>query len=81
MNRLVTANQVPQKDTWRITLTWPVINHARSVFFLIAGADKAETLARVLEGPLDPEALPSQAVVPANGSLTWLVDKEAARLS
>ena len=42
MSRLVTANHVPQMDTWRITLTWPVINHASSVFFLIAGADKAE---------------------------------------
>ncbi len=41
MSRLVTANHVPQKDAWRITLTWPVINHASSVFFLIAGADKA----------------------------------------
>ncbi len=38
MSRLVTANHVPQKDAWRITLTWPVINHASSVFFLIAGA-------------------------------------------
>ena len=46
MSRLVTANHVPQKDTWRITLTWPVINHARSVFFLIAGADKAERASR-----------------------------------
>jgi 6-phosphogluconolactonase len=37
MSRLVAANHVPQKDTWRITLTWPVINHARSVFFLVGG--------------------------------------------
>ena len=26
MARIVVANHVPQKDTWRITLTWPVIN-------------------------------------------------------
>ena len=50
MGRLVTANQVPQKDTWRITLTWPVINHARSVFFLIAGADKAAARSRSFHG-------------------------------
>ena len=40
MSRLAAANRVPQLDTWRITLTWPVINRARSVFFLIAGAGK-----------------------------------------
>ena len=39
-----TANHVPQKDTWRITLTWPVINHASSVFFLISGREKAAIL-------------------------------------
>ena len=42
MGRLVVANHVPQKDAWRITLTWPVINRASSVFFLIAGSDKAQ---------------------------------------
>src|SRR5277367_449820 len=29
LGRVVVANHVPQKDTWRITLTWPVINHGR----------------------------------------------------
>src|ERR1039458_7532664 len=60
LTRLVTANHVPQKDTWRITLTWPVIDHASSVFFLIAGEDKAAVLKEVLTGPRDPERLPSQ---------------------
>src|ERR1035438_7812480 len=47
MSRLATTNRVPQRDTWRITLTWPVINHARSVFFLVAGAEKAAILQEV----------------------------------
>jgi 6-phosphogluconolactonase len=80
MSRLVTANQVPQKDTWRITLTWPVINHASSVFFLIAGADKAAILKEVLTGPHDPERLPSQLIWPASGILTLILDKAAAAL-
>ena len=51
MGRLVTANHVQQlKDSWRITLTWPVINDASSVFFLIGGADKAEILNEVFDG-------------------------------
>jgi 6-phosphogluconolactonase len=64
MTRLVAANRVPQLDTWRITLTWPVINHASSVFFLVAGAEKAAILKEVLTGPRDPERLPSQLIWP-----------------
>jgi 6-phosphogluconolactonase len=78
--RLVVANQVPQMDTWRITLTWPVINHASSVFFLIAGADKAAILNQVLTGPRDPETLPSQLIRPHSGILTLILDKSAAAL-
>lgn len=80
IGRLVIANHVPQKDTWRITLTWPVINRARSVFFLIAGADKASVLSEVLTGPQDPDRLPSQLIWPASGILTLILDKAAAAL-
>jgi 6-phosphogluconolactonase len=79
-SRLVVANHVPQKDTWRITLTWPVINHASSVFFLIAGADKAMVLKEVLTGPRDPDSLPSQLIWPSSGILTLILDKAAAAL-
>lgn len=80
LGRLVTANQVPQKDTWRITLTWPVINQGSSVFFLIGGANKAELVKEVFTGPRDPERLPSQLIWPANGILTLVLDKDAAAL-
>ena len=76
--RIAIANHVPQKDTWRITLTWPVINHAREVFFLIAGADKASPLKAVFTGPKDVETLPSQLIWPASGILTLILDKAAA---
>ena len=37
--RIAIANHVPQqKESWRVTLTWPVINRGRDVFFLIEGA-------------------------------------------
>lgn len=79
-SRLVAANRVPQKDTSRITLTWPVINYARSVFFLIAGQDKAAVLKEVLTGPVDTERLPSQLIWPSSGILTLILDKAAASL-
>ena len=80
LGRIVFANHVPQKDTWRITLTWPVINRAREVFFQIAGADKTEVLYNVLLGPYDPETWPSQLIRPASGKLTLLLDTAAAAM-
>lgn len=73
----VVANQVPQLNTWRVTMTYPMLNAARQVIFLVAGADKADRLVEVLEGPPDLERLPSQGVQPA-GQLLWLVDEKAA---
>ena len=80
IGRLVVANHVQNKDAWRVTLTWPVINHGRSVFFLIGGTDKAAVLHEVFTGPRDVERLPSQLNRPASGILTLILDKAAAAL-
>ena len=80
-SRLVVANHVETvKDSWRVTLTQPVINHAADVFFLVGGEDKAQILKEVLLGPHDPERLPSQMISPASGILTLLLDQAAAAL-
>lgn len=80
LGRLSVANHVQNKDAWRITLTWPVINHARNVFFLIGGADKAAILREVFLGPRDVERLPSQLIHPSGDILTLILDKAAAAL-
>ena len=80
VTRLAVANHVQNKDAWRVTLTWPVINNGASVFFLIAGTDKAKVLSEVLTGPHDPERLPSQLIWPASGILTLILDQQAAAL-
>jgi 6-phosphogluconolactonase len=80
MNRLVVANRVPKTGASRITLTWPAINHARSVFFLVSGVEKAAVLNELLTGPFDPERLPSQLIWPSSGILTLILDKAAAAL-
>ena len=72
------ANHVPQKDTWRITLTWPVINQGREVAFLIEGQPKAQVLHDVFLGPYQPETYPAQLIRPASGKLTLLLDRAAA---
>lgn len=76
--RLCIANHVPQKDTWRLTLTSPVINQATEVVFEIGGAAKTAIVAEVFTGPRDPERLPSQMIRPTNGHLLVQLDEIAA---
>ncbi len=78
MSHIVVPNHVPQKDAWRITLTWPVINQGREVVFLIEGAGKAQVLNDVFLGPYQPDTYPSQIIRPAGGQLTLLLDAAAA---
>lgn len=77
--RLVVANWVEKLKTDRITFTYPLINYAACVMFLVSGSDKAEILEQILEGP---GGLPAQKVSPIDGKLLWLEDHAAAaRLS
>lgn len=78
MARIVIANHVPQKDTWRLTLTWPVIVQGRKVAFLIEGASKAAVVRTVFTGAYDPETYPAQLIRPASGKLTLMLDQAAA---
>jgi 6-phosphogluconolactonase len=69
-----TAAVIGAKPEPRLTLTYPVLDSARTVAFLAAGAGKRDILKRVLAG--DPQ-LPAAGVKPA-GELIWFVDKAAA---
>ena len=57
----------------RVTLTYPVLNSAKFVAFVAAGADKAAMMGRVLAGE---RALPSARIAPV-GELVWFVDRAA----
>ena len=63
---------------WRLSLTYPVLNAARCAMFMVTGKDKADVVARVLEGPRAVADLPAQGVEPAHGTLVWLLDSAAA---
>jgi 6-phosphogluconolactonase len=65
-------------DVPRLTITFPVINKARNVVFLVSGKEKAEMVKSVIEDH-EPH-LPASHVLPASGSLTWMLDREAATL-
>lgn len=78
--KIAAANRVEKLDSFRLTLTFPVINNAANVMFLVSGEEKAETLQTVIEGEFEPDKYPAQLVVPENGELFWLVDSSAASL-
>ncbi len=76
--RWVVPNYVPKLESWRLTLTAPAINAARTVVFLVSGGSKAVPLVDVLYGERQPHTLPAQLITPASGALLWLVDADAA---
>jgi 6-phosphogluconolactonase len=76
-DRFAVATQAPDGSP-RLTITAPVINAARRVWFLVSGGSKAGMVAEVIEGLRVPNAVPAQGVSPAHGTLTWLLDDAAA---
>lgn len=74
----VDAFFLKEQDMSRITLTRSVVNQAQSVYFMVAGADKAEALQQVWSGNPNPDLYPSQVINPIHGELIWFVDQKAA---
>jgi 6-phosphogluconolactonase len=74
--RWVVANHVPQQGTWRITLTYPVLNAAKLTLVLVSGEGKADAIGRIF----DPNAAdkPPAAFVQPEGQMIWLLDEAAA---
>ncbi len=77
--RWVVAVRAPVDPPLRLTLTLPALNHAAHVFFLVAGAEKADALRRVLTGTPDPAGWPGAGVRAAAGAVVWWVDEKAAK--
>lgn len=76
--RLAVAVYAANRSSWRVTLTYPALNAAAHVMFLVTSSEKADTLRAVLEGPHRPVDLPAQGVRPHAGRVLWLADADAA---
>ena len=68
--RLVVANYVPKFSAHRLTFTYPLLNAARHVCFLVNSAGKEAILKQIFDGNT---SYPSAAVTPTNGRVTWLL--------
>ena len=68
--RRVVANFVPKLNAWRLTFTFPLINQARHILFLVGVAKNPGLIERVLEGD---QQLPAARVNPSAGEVTWMI--------
>ncbi|MFH0793514.1 MAG: 6-phosphogluconolactonase, partial [bacterium] len=82
MEQLAVANDSPPGASKRLTLTFPALNQARRVWFLVTGEEKAATVATVFKqiGGTETGRLPAARVHPRGGELIWFLDRSAAAI-
>lgn len=76
VDRLVTVGNKDGQP--RLTFTAPLINHARTVIFLVSGENKQPALRQVFAVEGDASLYPSRLIQPA-GELWWLLDHAAGK--
>jgi 6-phosphogluconolactonase len=70
MRRGVVANFVPKLGAWRLTFTFPLINHARQILFLVGASKRSELIDHVLARD---RQFPAARVNPVAGEVTWII--------
>jgi 6-phosphogluconolactonase len=77
--RAVVVSESPRGVTHRITFTVPLINHARSIVFMVTGLQKAPAVRAVLEDDtVETTHYPAKLIQPIEGHLIWYLDRAAA---
>lgn len=75
--KLVKEVWVADKQTWRISFTYPLINRSKEILFLISGAAKAPVLKKMVQSSKSTPSFPVQGVSPKTGNLLVLADEAA----
>lgn len=75
-DRWVTATYVVKLKSHRLTFTFPAINNAAQISFLIAGQSKTAVVKAIVTG--QNSAAPAARIKPSHGKLTWFVTEDAA---
>jgi 6-phosphogluconolactonase len=74
--RLVKQVWVEERQSWRITFTYPLINKAGQIIFLVSGKEKAGVIRAVFNKPVK-KIFPVQYVNPHRS--LWIIDAAAGR--
>lgn len=75
--RLVAPVYVEKLNTWRMTMTYPLINHSRHVVVMVCGENKADRIGEIFNGEGE-QTFPVQGIKPQD-ELYWCLDMAAAR--
>jgi 6-phosphogluconolactonase len=70
VTRCVVANFVPKFNAWRLTFTFPLINHARHILFLVGASKSPQLIERVVAGD---QQFPAARVNPSAGDVAWMI--------
>ena len=68
----------PESGQKRVGLTGGIINNAKTVAFLVTGADKAEKVEEIIGQRSGYKKYPASKVSPKSGELLWFLDRKAA---
>jgi 6-phosphogluconolactonase len=79
-SRMAIGYFVPQLNSWRVTLTLPVLLNACETIFLVTGRRKASVVSRIVEAGEPQVDLPASMVRPSQGRVHWMLDEEAASM-
>ena len=77
-NRTVVSNYIPEKKTWRMTLTFDAIDSAKHSAIYVMGASKAPMVHFVFTSSFDPINYPVQRIGTKTHKALWIADREAA---
>jgi 6-phosphogluconolactonase len=73
---VIAVHDSPKPPPIRISLTFPALDAAREIWFVVSGEGKADAVARALSGA-DPVEVPSAGPRGSERTL-WLIDQDAA---
>lgn len=76
--KLVKEVWVDAKQTWRISLTYPIINKSKEIMFLVAGKTKAPVIKKIFSARALKNPYPVQGVQLKKGNIIWMLDEAAA---
>ncbi|MCI0382547.1 MAG: 6-phosphogluconolactonase [Chlamydiae bacterium] len=75
--RLVIENYLPQKKSWRMTLTIECINQAKNIAIYVFGPSKKHIVKEVFTSP-NQELYPAQKIGTKEHKALWIIDEAAA---